>query len=119
VSHPVSQEHTQTECRSCGVTFTVPTFLHSVRSKSGASIYCPNGHALTIPVPDELVRLRDDVAVLTRKLSYAANDKTCNERFILNLENKIRSLKGSNTVLQRRLKAVIKERDVLRGQNKA
>jgi hypothetical protein len=104
MSHPVSQDYVYAECGACGIRFTVPEFLYTNRAKNGCYVYCPNGHQLTVPQPDEVIRLRKELSEVKaerddkeRLLCDAVIDSRSKDEEILHLTRKIVSLRGSIT----------------------
>ena len=105
-----SQSHIITTCGSCGVQFTVPEFLHDTRAKNGANVWCPNGHQLTIPQDDEVVRLkrelstvRSDLEAATRRLGNCVATNQAQVNMIEIEKRSANALRGANTKLKRKL----------------
>lgn len=110
-----TQSYVVVVCGSCGVQFTVPEFLHDTRAKNGANVWCQNGHQLTIPQDDEVVRLKRELSTARSDLEAAArrlgNCVATNQAQVnmLEIEKRVvNSLKGANTKLKKKL-AKIKE----------
>ena len=102
-----TQTHNITTCGVCGIQFTVPEFLHDTRSKTGSYVWCPNGHQLTIPQEDEVVRLKRQVSSLNveiedkaRSIDNLVKGSRDDEKEIARLLRRINSLKGRNTTLK-------------------
>lgn len=114
-----NQDHVVTTCGSCGIQFTVPSFLHGCREKNGGHVWCPNGHQLTVPQLDEVLRLKRELSNLkvdleaqVRLLGTAVDAGREKNEEILHLNYRIASLRGSNTSLRRKLNKELKTRGV-------
>jgi hypothetical protein len=111
VNRVSTQDYVEEECGTCGVLFTVPAFLHACRAGTGQPIFCSNGHALTIPQPDEMNKLQTELASVksdrdeqVRLLSNLVEKSRAQTAEVAHLHRRIASLRGSNTMLQRKLR---------------